>query len=175
MIPLTTTLTAPLAWQAERGGRAFALRSGDAVAATLAFEKASGSLATARTARGAWTFKRAGFLQPRVTVREAGGELDLAVFVPTWTGSGEVEFRSGTRVHWRSYGFWSREWAFVRGADERLVTFRPEEEAPKLDAVVEVSSAARAMPETDVLLCLGIYLRALAVQEASVQVASMTS
>jgi len=175
MIALTEKPTAPLAWQAERGGRAFELRSGDQVVATLAFEKTFGSLATGRTAVGAWTFKRAGFLQPRVTVREAGAELDLAVFHPTWTGSGEVEFRSGARVHWRSFGFWSREWAFVRGAEERLVTFRPDDDVSSPGSRVELSAAARRMPEAGVLLCLGIYLRALAMHEAAAAAAATIS
>jgi hypothetical protein len=175
MIPIAQVQAGPLTWHAERGGRAFELRSGADVVATLAFEKLFGSLATGRTATGAWTFKRAGFLQPRVTVREAGAELDLAVFHPTWTGSGEVEFGAGVRVHWRSFGFWSREWAFVRGAEERLVTFRPEEDVSAPGSRVELGAAARTLPDIGVLLCLGIYLRALAVQEASAAGAAVLS
>ena len=36
MIALTSTAATPLTWEAQRGGRAFELRCGDAVAATLA-------------------------------------------------------------------------------------------------------------------------------------------
>ena len=49
-------------------------------AATLRFVKNwGGSLATAECAQGRWTFKRSGFLSPRITVRECGGvDRDLA-------------------------------------------------------------------------------------------------
>ena len=49
--------------------QSYELRGDDQVVATLEWEKLIGSLATARTADGAWTFKRSGFLTPMVTVR----------------------------------------------------------------------------------------------------------
>jgi len=54
------------------------LRAGDDLVATLRFQR--GSLADAEAEGHHWTFKRQGFWQPRVTVRLAGSDADVAVF-----------------------------------------------------------------------------------------------
>lgn len=167
MLTLRPDLSDRLVWApSSTSSRRFELRSGDEVAATLTFDKAVGSLATGRAHAGAWTFKRAGFLHPCVTVRDLGSEYDLAVFRPTWTGSGDVEFGSGTLVHWRPFGFWNSEWGFVR-RDARLLTFHWLPETAALDARVEFPPAALEFRELPILLLLGWYLRVLAYQEAA--------
>ena len=75
----------------------FELRSGDELCGTLYWEKAFGSLASVTSEDGESTFKRVGFLNPRVTVRQPGSDLDIAIFKPGWTGSGSLEFPSGRR------------------------------------------------------------------------------
>jgi hypothetical protein len=56
----------------------FELLSGDAVVASLTWKATTGSLAAARTASAAWSLKRVGFLNPRVTVRTEGAKTDVA-------------------------------------------------------------------------------------------------
>jgi hypothetical protein len=76
---------AKLQWvQPQAKTRFFELRSGDVVVATLAWEKAFGTLATAQTAEKAWTFKRVVFFNPRVTVRSPDSEADIVLFKPSW-------------------------------------------------------------------------------------------
>jgi hypothetical protein len=58
----------------------FELRADDETAATLRFRSSLGSLATAESGDGCWTFKRVGFWRTRVTIRACDGETDLAVF-----------------------------------------------------------------------------------------------
>jgi hypothetical protein len=53
-------------------GREYELRVGEEILATLGWQR--GSLAIARAADGCWSFKRAGFCHPRVTVRVAGSD-----------------------------------------------------------------------------------------------------
>ncbi len=91
-----------LCWIQPKGlGRHFELWAGDDVLATLQFETLCGSLATATSAEGSWTFKRVGFFNPRVTVRKAGEEVNLAVYTPKWTGrEGILEFPDGRVFHW---------------------------------------------------------------------------
>ena len=72
------------------------LRDGDQLVATLRFKSALGTLATAETADGCWTFKRVGFWHPRVTIRECGAEADLAVFRNnTWSDGGQLDLPGG--------------------------------------------------------------------------------
>jgi len=60
--------------------------------ATLRWAKSWGSLATGISSDGSWTFKRSGFLHPRVTVREAGSDSNIATFSYVGNGKGVVEF-----------------------------------------------------------------------------------
>ncbi len=102
-----------LEWvQPEAFRRFYQLTRDGRVMATLEFEKLGGSLATGQYGQSAWTMKRAGFLAPRVIVRQAGSAQDLAIFTPIWNGSGWLVFGSGRRYQLRSKNFWATEWAF---------------------------------------------------------------
>jgi hypothetical protein len=59
-------------------------------AATLRFRSTSGSLATAESGDGCWTFKRVGILQVRVTTRPCGSHTTIASY--------RYDDRSGTGV-----------------------------------------------------------------------------
>src|SRR5271169_4895055 len=74
--------------------------------ASLRFEKSCGTLATAEYGEARWTFKRTGFWSPRVSVRQAGSEADLAIFTPRWTGGGGLAFAAGRKFQLRSLSFW---------------------------------------------------------------------
>src|SRR5215472_10520854 len=89
--------------------------------ATLKFEKSCGSLATGVFGADQWTFKRSGFLSPRVSIRKAGSEIDHAIFTPSWTGSGWAAFDTGRRYHLRATNFWATEWAFEAEDGSQLV------------------------------------------------------
>ena len=58
----------------------YELRDGETLAATLRFRSSFGSLATAESADGRWTFKRVGFWHPVITVRASNEEATLATF-----------------------------------------------------------------------------------------------
>ena len=75
------------------------LHTGDGeLAATLRFRSSFGSFATADSADGCWTFKRVGFFQTRVTIRQCGEETDSATFKNnTWSGAGTLEFSEWAR------------------------------------------------------------------------------
>jgi hypothetical protein len=71
------------AWtQLKATWRAYELQNGDEPIGQLRFEKSCDSLASAELATQIWTFKREGFLNPRVTVRTVNSEANLAVFHP---------------------------------------------------------------------------------------------
>jgi hypothetical protein len=90
-----------LSWQQPSAmRRVYELRAGDELAATLSFRSDWGSLATAESADGCWTFKRVGFWQSRVTVRRCVSDEDLATFQHnTWTGGGTLTRADGLAYH----------------------------------------------------------------------------
>jgi hypothetical protein len=146
--------------------REYDLLAGDAVVATLRWEKAFGSLATAMTAEGSWTFKRAGFLSPRVTVRIAGAETDLASLKARWRGDGTLEFGDGRRYRWTHAGFWHTEWFFANESGEPLMRLRPKFALAGPAADVTIEPAAASIPDLPLLITLAWYLVVLMSQDA---------
>ncbi len=106
MQALSTVVGRQLHWiQPTALERWFELRAEDDLVGSLRFETAFGTRATAQTADASWTFKRVGFLNPRVTVREAGAELDVAIYQPKFWGDGWLAFPDGRVFHWKSTNF----------------------------------------------------------------------
>lgn len=152
----------PLQWtQPKALKREYELRAGDDVVAFLRWEKAFGSLAAAESADGKWTFKRSGFLTPKVTVRIAGSESEVAVLRPTWRGEGTLECTNGYRYRWLNISFWRSEWAFINEAGQTLVRFKPQFAFFREGAEVKVEPGAVSIPDLSLLTLLGWYLMVL--------------
>ena len=159
---------ATLNWvQPKAMKREFELRSKDELFGALRWEKACGSLALAVSADGQWTLKRSGFLNPRVTARLAGSDQDIAVFRPSWTGSGVLELGNGRRFRWVDVNFWRTEWVFRSEAGEDLVRFKSKDGLLKLKMQVELAPAAKGLPEVSLLAALGMYLLYLMREDAA--------
>ena len=138
--------------------------------ATLRFENSYGSLATGEYGPAKWTLKRTGFLSPKISVREAGSETNLAVFTPGWMGTGWVVFSSGRRYHLRHTNFWGTQWAFESlPGDGRsaVITLSGNQGFLKQGGAVAVAQSADGLPETPVMLLLIWYLRVLMNEDAS--------
>jgi hypothetical protein len=158
----------PLVWsQPKAMRREYQLSNGDELVGWLRFEKFSGSLATAEVASQNWTFKREGFLHPRVTVRAQNSEVNLAVFHPSWSGGGVVEFPDGRQIRWRHASFWRSEWAFVQGEDRQLLLFKQHEGFLKISARLECDPANAAGLGLPLLAALGWYLMLLTAQDSA--------
>jgi hypothetical protein len=143
------------------------LADGD-VTATLRFEKSCGTLAAAEFGQHRWTFKRSGFWSPKVSVRDAGSEVDTAVFTPQWKGGGELLFQSGRRFILKSVSFWGGEWTFETGDGSEVVSVHGPHGLVYSKGEVSLGLTAAALPETPVLLLLIWYLRLLMQEDAAV-------
>jgi hypothetical protein len=96
--------------------------------ATLKWAKRWGSLATGEASDGKWTFKRVGFLHPKVTVRESESTAETAVFSLTWAGDGVLEILSeATKFSFKRTSMWHSEWFLKRNdANEIILTIKPD-------------------------------------------------
>jgi hypothetical protein len=182
MEALSTAVGMRLHWvQPKTFERWFELRAGDSLYATLRFEKAFGTLATAESADGVWTFKRVGFLNPRVTVRKVGAEANLAIYQPKFWGDGLLEFPDGRVFHWRSTNFWGTQWGFADWDGNSLFALKPGVDKPKLSdlfktqALVEVEAQGHALAELPLLVLLGWYLMILHQDDAAAATAATTA
>lgn len=135
--------------------------------ASLRFKSSYGSLATGQYGSASWTFKRTGFLAPKVSVREPGSEAALALFTPGWSGGGWVAFNSGKRFHLRQTNFWGTEWSFEAEAGGAVVTLTAHAGFFKQGGAVRVAESAADLPEMPVLLLLIWYVRLLMHEDAS--------
>ena len=143
----------------------FELRGDEDLYASLIFPKSLGSLAEAEASNGKWTFKRVGFFNVTITIREVGKETDLAVYKPKrMSYSGSLEFTNSKIFHWQSSNFWSTKFEFQDANNNTVVAFRSGIEEPKLkdwfktQARVEFSEEAKKYPELELLILCGWYL-----------------
>lgn len=128
------------------------------LAATLRFRSSFGSLATAESADGCWTFKRVGFWQTRVTIRACGTEADIAIFKNnTWSGGGTLEFPDG-RKFLANTNFWMTKYEFKTEEDEALFGYRNIGGMLHLSAAVDIQPKAAHIPEIPWMVMLGWYL-----------------
>ena len=140
------------------------LRAGDDVVATLRFQR--GSLADAEAEGRHWTFKRQGFWQPRVTVRVAGSDADVAVFRPHWAGGGTLELADGRTVNLRSANFWHSEWVWQE-KDQPLILFKGRHDIVRVRGAVEIQPGSAGQPDAPLLVLLGWYLILLHAEDAN--------
>ena len=146
-----------LHWTKGDRHTAHVLRVGDETVATLRFRSAWGSLATAESADGCWTFKRVGFLQTRVTIRRCDSEDEIAVFKHnSWTGGGTLEM-DGHR-YLADTNCWMTTFGFSTDAGEPLMRFRKIKGLMRLSSAVEILPAGAALHHAPWLVMLGWYL-----------------
>jgi hypothetical protein len=180
---LSTVAGGPLYWiQPKTFERRFELRAGDgSLVASLRWERACGTLATAVSAEGGWTFKRVGFLNPRVTVREVGGEENVAIYYPKFWGDGVLECPGGRVYQWRSTNFWRNHWCFADADGNVLLCFKPGRgksrwsDLFKTQAIVDVEPQGQAVAELPLLVLLGWYLMILHQDDAAAGAAAAAS
>jgi len=169
MVTLDLAARAQWKWQQPEAFRRFHRMTIDGQeAATLQFEKNwGGSLATVESANGRWTFKRSGFLSPRITVREPGSDTDLAVFTPKWTGGGELRLKSGRCYLLKSLSFWGGDWAFEDESGVAILTLHGPHGLLHNSGEITTYAAAADRAELLLLAALIWYVRLLMNEDAA--------
>jgi hypothetical protein len=166
MKAITHASTGSLTW-AQVSAKHHELRSPDDVIATLEFRSVFGTLGTAKSADGCFTFKRIGFWQSHASIRACESDAELAVFRNnTWASGGTLEFADG-RKYKATTNFWMTRLEFTSDTDENLVRFHYGGVFRK-KADVEISDAARRDPHTHLLVTFGWYLAIMLSRDAAV-------
>jgi hypothetical protein len=140
----------------------FALLAGDAGLLTLTWSPRSGSLATARTASATWTLKRAGFLNPRVSVRAEGAARDLARLT-VHLNYHRLELAGGRAYRLHRAGVLVPAWKVTDDAGHEFLHLEPVRDGRKLvgGAVISPAEATR-LAEFPLLLAVSWYFIVLA-------------
>jgi hypothetical protein len=139
----------------------YVLSAGDQEAATLQFRSSFGTFATAQSADGCWTFRRVGFFQTRVTIRDFTTDIELAEFHNnTWTSGGSLVLPNG-RVYKASTNFWQTRFQFYDPHFQFLFQYSNIGGFFHSSAKVIISPAALAISELPWMLILAWYLSIL--------------
>jgi hypothetical protein len=140
----------------------FDLLAGDREVATMTWKGGSTSLATARTALGAWTLKRSGFLNPSITVRPEGGASNLARLSVHWNFH-RIEVTGGSSYRFHRAGLLLPAWQVTTEDGREILHIEPVREGRKLvgGAVISPATAPR-LPEFPLLVVLSWYFIVLA-------------
>ena len=162
-----------LQWQQDSAfGRRYSLKMGDSVLAELAFVKTLGTLAEARTATSAWSFKRRGVFSSIVNARPLGEEREEATYQPNWTSSkGLLQLDSGEQFQLRTSNFWASEWVLATTDGIPLLRFH-NRGFLKHGAGVDVEEQGRNHPRLELLLTLTWYILVLHQQDSTVVAAT---
>ena len=153
----------------------YALCAGDVEAATLRFRSSFGTFATGTSADGAWTFKRVGFTQTKVTVRACEAHVDLAAFKNnTWSGGGTLELPDG-RKYPASTNSWATQYSFKTEAGDLLICYKKIHGMLHMSSETEIYPIARDMPELPWMVMLGWYLTIMMYVDSSVMTAAVVT
>jgi hypothetical protein len=169
MSPITDAPNGVLRWSV-RPARNYVLEAEGQETGRLAFSGKSGSLAKGMTAHGEWTFKREGFLHPRITVRKTGADSNCGSLTLTANGNGKLSLTLGEEFSFVTGGWLRSHWSFNRGMVE-VVRFSRDGSS----ADVEVVNATVNEETLSILVLLGWYAPLLAADEAAVIAATMAA
>ncbi len=139
----------------------FALLSGEAPVATLTWSRGGGSLATASTAHGTWTLKRAGFLSPQVTVRAAGATTPVAQLVAHLRRH-EIRIRGGPARYLYHVSHLLPSWRVTDERGTELLHIEPVAERRTLEGGAVMLPAGNDATDTLLLLVISWYFIVLA-------------
>ena len=144
----------------------------DAAFATLDWRSMWGTFATATIGDDEWTFKRGGFLRPRVTVRRLGSDEDIATFEANWQGGGTLTIADGAAYTWKAANFWHSQWNWLDASGAELLHFANKQGFVRQEATVAIGPVGAQIPELELLTTLGWYLLILAANDSAATTAA---
>mgnify|MGYP000350861041 CR=1 FL=1 len=176
MLTIAQLIDRDLKWvQPHPFKQEYELQADGEPAATLRWKSAFGSLATAESADGCWTFKRVGFWQTRATVRACGSDTDIATFKNnTWKGGGTLTLADG-RTYLASTNFWQTQFEFKTETGERLFGYTNIGGVMRLSARVQIEPPAVTLRELPWMVMLGWYLALMLHRDSAAATAAVAA
>jgi hypothetical protein len=169
--PITSLKGANLQWTRDPDSKlTHLLSSAEGLVATLSFAGVCRSMARGETAHGSWTFKREGFLHPRVSIRRSGSDATIGILSLSAGASGTLTLSGGAGYRFVTSGWSRKRWRFDKG-DRTVVRF----ERARGGAIAIVEDMSEGEEVLSILSLLGIYLPLLADAEESAMAASMAA
>jgi hypothetical protein len=135
----------------------FELIFNDEPVAILKFRNSFGSLAEGVVSEGSFTFKREGFLNTHVTVRQSGVLSNLAIYRNnTWSGGGTLIMNDG-RQFMANSNFWESQFEITDQTETPLIRYT-NIGGFKLHSKLDILKPSSNIPELPWMVLLGWYL-----------------
>jgi len=153
--------------------RVFELADGDKVFGRLSFQSIFGSLAVADSTDGMFSFKRQGFLQPSISIRKYGSDLDQGkMIMDGWHQGGMLHLADGSRYQFVKMGFLHPEWSYMdsRGRVVARLRFKG---GLKYRGEITIEPFGKDDRNLTLLLLLAMYSVVLMNDEAAAAAAAM--
>ncbi|MBA3975676.1 MAG: hypothetical protein C0504_15835 [Candidatus Solibacter sp.] len=163
-----------LEWhQQSTFGQTYQLKSGDSVIAELAFPKVLGTLAEARTASSAWSFKRRGAFTAVIGARRLGEEREIATYRPNWSSSkGLLKLENGEEFHLKPANFRASEWVLSTVDGQELLRYH-NQGFLKHGARLEMTERAKQHPQLQLMVVLTWYILVMYRMDSSAAAAAV--
>jgi len=150
----------------------YTLLAGGQTLATLKFPSSLSTTAVAWCDDRHWTFRR-GFWRNKVTVYANDSANELLTFQGnTWGNGGALYLNDGRQYRTHS-NFWGTRYEILQGEDEVLLRYNIHSEL-RSNAGLEITPAARRLPELALFAPLGWYL-AILLQNDAASVAAISA
>lgn len=165
---MTRRLPATLSWrQPKASQRTYELASEDQVLDVLSFPKLLGTLAETQAGGTRYTFKRSGFLNPKVTIRKAPFEQDIGTMAVSWRGDGAVSMDNGRRYALRRPSVWAFHWQISDEGDGVMADIRSIPGLLRFEGKVDITERGSGNADILLLLALAWYMMVLIRQEGA--------
>lgn len=160
LAPIRAVTPEPLLWvQPHWLRRAFELRAGRDVVATLRWPSLFRWTAQGETAESRCRLRLANLFRGTVVVHPGDSDSELAAWHPRVTGAGTVRFSGGRTFGMRPVDFWHRRWIVEDDASAPIFTLHSRFRFFRMEASVELEPGAERVPELSTLLLLAWYVR----------------
>ncbi len=157
LAPFSSVDPSALRWIRTRESPAsFSLRAEDREVAVLSWNRAGGSLATATTAGGVWTLKRAGFLQPTILVR-SDAATDPVARLSAHLARHEITLGTGPAYRFRHTSHLLPSWRLTGPDGQEVLHIEPVPQKRALEAGAVVVAPSARGPAVLLLIVLTWY------------------
>jgi len=140
----------------QRDSRNDELVSGKEVLGKLQWTSKLRSLVTAESADGKWTFKRGGFLRPKITIREYGKDNDLYTANIGWNGEATLWLPDQGRFRWVP-NIWHTKWTLMINDEKEIMSIQLDGFS-KVSGNVSIEDTSVSIQTLSLLALLGWYL-----------------
>jgi hypothetical protein len=176
MKPLADAINSQLFWEQPKiSQRNYILRSEEDTFGQLHFNSAFNTTAEATSGDEHWIIKQLGFLSDRISVQSKSSDVELANYLPDWTGTvGEIQFSTGEKYCWGATNFIGTKFTISIVDSPELITYqsgtrrRKFSDLFKQQAQIVIAPDAWQIKELPILVSLGWYLVIVRMEDAAV-------